>query len=81
MSVWLGKFEPSLVYLRNPCENSLHNLISKPIYTSGWLQLIEKKNQKAKKIEKKKLIFKSLFFDVIWSKYYKIFRGCSGIIF
>ena len=26
-------------------------------------------------------VFKSLFFDVMWSKYYKIFRGCSGIIF
>ena len=26
-------------------------------------------------------VFKSLFFDVIWSKYYKILRGCSGIIF
>ena len=26
-------------------------------------------------------VFKSLFFDVIWSKCYKILKGCSGIIF
>ena len=26
-------------------------------------------------------VFKSLFFDVMWSKYYKILGGCSGIIF
>ena len=26
-------------------------------------------------------VFKSLFFDVMWLKYYKIWRGCSGIIF
>ena len=33
-------------------------------------------------VSKKTLyVFKSLFFDVMWSKYYKILGGCSGIIF
>ena len=32
-------------------------------------------------VQKKLYMFLSLFFDVMWSKYYKILRGCSGIIF